>query len=84
MLRRAGAAVLVMAAAAACSDRQNGAVAAGAPGTLVNVTCDGDVPPGSQCVTLSVYEDRTARRGRTIPVWILILPASGTPGRAKK
>ena len=82
MLRRAGAAVLVMAAAAACSDRQNGAVAAGAPGTLVNVTCDGDVPPGSQCVTLSVYEDRTARRGRTIPLWILILPASGTPRAA--
>jgi pimeloyl-ACP methyl ester carboxylesterase len=83
MMRRAGtAAVLVMAAAAACSGRQTGAVTGRAPGTLVDVTCEGNVPPGSRCVTLSVYENRTTRTGRTISLWILILPASGTPRAA--
>src|SRR5262245_25719042 len=80
MMGRGGAAaVFVMAAAAACSGRHTGAVAGGTPGTLVDVTCEGDVPSESRCVTLSVYENRTTRTGRTIPLWILILPASGSP-----
>src|SRR5262245_11470064 len=83
MMGRGGAAaVFVMAAAAACSGRHTGAVAGGTPGTLVDVTCEGDVPSESRCVTLSVYENRTTRTGRTIPLWILILPASGSPRAA--
>jgi pimeloyl-ACP methyl ester carboxylesterase len=34
-------------------------------------------PPGARCGTLDVFEDRDARAGRTIPLHVVVLPATG-------
>ena len=83
MRSRAGiaAALVVVAAAAWASCRAEPRRAASADG-LIDVDCQGNVPPESRCATLSVPEDRATRTGRTIPLWILILPASATPSAA--
>lgn len=78
---RGGAAATLFAVAVGCAGCRSETLHGAPAGTLVDVTCQGTVPPGSRCATLSVYENRSARSGRTIPLHILILPATDA-GRA--
>src|SRR5687768_6094097 len=76
------AALVVAAAVAACGGSRTEAVRGATAGTLVDVACEGNVQPGSRCAMLAVLENRATRSGRTIPLWILILPASESPRAA--
>jgi len=76
------AALIVAAAAAACDGSRTEVVRGATAGTLVDVACEGNVPWGSRCATLAVHENRATRSGRTISLWILILPASESPRAA--
>lgn len=73
---RFAAAVLAAAAAAAGCDDSSEARGAGAAGSPVEEACVG-VPVGdARCLRLMVYENQTTRRGRTIPLRIVVLPAT--------
>ena len=48
------AALVVAAAVAACGGSRTEAVRGATAGTLVDVACEGNVPPGSRCATLAV------------------------------
>jgi pimeloyl-ACP methyl ester carboxylesterase len=67
----------VSATIAACSDAGE-AKGAGAAGSLVQEACV-DVPVAeARCLRLTVHENQTTRRGRTIPLRIVVLPATAT------
>jgi pimeloyl-ACP methyl ester carboxylesterase len=64
-----------MMALAACGGGSRAAPVRAAPhGTFTDVPCEGDVPANARCATLWVHENRTTRSGRTIPLWIMIVP----------
>jgi pimeloyl-ACP methyl ester carboxylesterase len=46
-------------------------------GKLVDVACEAGFPSRARCARLAVYENRSTRTGRTIPLWIVIVPARG-------
>jgi pimeloyl-ACP methyl ester carboxylesterase len=74
-LRLPLALLLALTAASACGRAR-------ATGTLARERCrDVDVP-GARCSSLTVYENRAARSGRTIPLRIVVLPAKQQPRAA--
>ena len=75
---RAWTTAALMAVAACGGSGRAAPVHAGAHGTLTDVTCEGEVPAGARCATLWVYENRTTGSGRTIPLWITIVPPAGS------
>jgi pimeloyl-ACP methyl ester carboxylesterase len=77
--RFAGAAlVLAVAAATAGCSGSGEAKGAGAAGSLVEEACVGVPVPDARCLRLTVHENQTTRRGRTIPLRIVVLPATAT------
>lgn len=66
---------LLLTASVASVACQSYTSAAGAAGTLRTESCDGVPEPAARCYRLSVYEDQTTRRGRTIGLRIVVLPA---------
>lgn len=75
---RFAAAVLAAAAATAGCDDSSEARGAGAAGSLVEEDCVGVPVDDARCLRLTVYENQTTRRGRTIPLRIVVLPATAT------
>jgi pimeloyl-ACP methyl ester carboxylesterase len=75
---RFAAAVLAAAAATAGCDDSSEARGAGAAGSLVEEDCVGVPVDDARCLRLTVYENPTTRRGRTIPLRIVVLPATAT------
>jgi pimeloyl-ACP methyl ester carboxylesterase len=53
----------------------------GALAGAVSAPCDPGLPSDARCATVEVFEDRTARSGRRIPLAVVVLPATG-PARA--
>jgi pimeloyl-ACP methyl ester carboxylesterase len=53
---------------------------AGPAGVLSDEVCAGIAVPEARCHRLTVYENQTARRGRTISLRIVVLPATGING----
>src|SRR5262245_1324333 len=77
-MNRLGIAVallLALTAASACGR-------VGAAGTLAREACGNIDVPGARCSSLTVYENRAARTGRTIPLRIVVLPAKRPPRAA--
>lgn len=73
---------VVVACGAACA---GGTAAQGAgrrPGSLVDATCPREVGSDARCSTLYVHENRSTRRGRLIPLRIVVRPAHEADGRA--
>jgi len=52
---------------------------AGTGDTLAQDSCSNVDVPGARCSSLTVYENGAARRGRTIPLRIVVLPAKQQP-----
>lgn len=50
--------------------------------TLARESCSNVDVPDAQCATLTVYENRGARSGRTIPLRVVVLPANEQPRAA--
>jgi pimeloyl-ACP methyl ester carboxylesterase len=65
-------AVLALAMVAGC---QSHAASTGSHQALVSDSCSGISIPGARCSTLTVFENRATRSGRTIPLRIVVLPA---------
>jgi len=75
----AGAVVAVVATISGCRAPLSGAGAgAGSAGALTEEPCTGIPVAEARCLRLTVHENQAERRGRTISLRIVVLPATGT------
>ena len=73
----AGAMIAAAAAIGGCGGPRDGS-GAGPAGALSEEPCTGIPVTEARCLRLTVYENQASRRGRTIPLRIVVLPATET------
>lgn len=73
----AGAMIAAAVASGGCGGPRDGS-GAGPAGALSEQPCTGIPIAEARCLRLTVYENQASRRGRTIPLRIVVLPATET------
>jgi pimeloyl-ACP methyl ester carboxylesterase len=84
MVRSAARSTLAVALLAAALSGCNKSQGAGTTGALVEEPCVGISVVEARCLRLTVYEDQSARRGRTIALRLVVLPATQTDGARRE